>query len=191
MAQSFLNRADLPIGLRNNNVGNLRPSSRYKWQGEIGENGGFVVFEDVAWGIRAFITNFHSSITRYNTDTIRKYISRYAPEEDNNDTEGYIRIVSQETGVAPDAPIPQDAEFLRKLLRVQMKMENGQEYATLITDDDINEAFSRLSSPVATFFNAVGVYYRANTAKVNVAVIGLVIVGVGAWIYYLKKIKKV
>jgi hypothetical protein len=73
MAQSFINRTDLPIGLRNNNPGNLRPSNAYEWQGQIGVNFNFVVFEDVAWGIRAFIKNFYSSITNQPGDQASFY----------------------------------------------------------------------------------------------------------------------
>ena len=42
--------SDLPLGLRNNNPGNIRPSNP-PWQGATGENGGFVVFDTmVQWG---------------------------------------------------------------------------------------------------------------------------------------------
>ena len=71
MAQSFINYVDAPLGLRNNNPGNIRDMG-ICWEGKIGSNKGFVVFNDVAWGIRAMIVNFHTSITIYGNDTLRK-----------------------------------------------------------------------------------------------------------------------
>ena len=187
MAQSFINHVGGPIGLRNNNPGNLIDSG-ITWEGKTGANGGFVVFDDVAWGIRAFATNLYSSITKYGTNTLRKYITRYAPPNEN-DTEGYIRIVSQKTGIGPDEAIPNDLATLRSILRAQFDVEIGEQYSALITDEDIDEGLSRLGSPAASFFSAVGVFYKNNQKKVNYAVIGLVIIGIAGYIYYLNKKK--
>lgn len=187
MAQSFINHAGGPIGLRNNNPGNLVDSGT-TWEGKIGSNGGFVVFDDVAWGIRAFATNLYSSITRYGTDTLRKYITRYAPPNEN-DTEGYITYVSQKTGIGPDETIPNDVDTLKSILRAQFEMEIGQQYAALITDDDINEGISRLNSPAASFFSAVKVFYKTNQKSINYGTIGLILIGISGYIYYLKKKK--
>jgi hypothetical protein len=187
MAQSFINHSGGPIGLRNNNPGNLIESG-ISWEGKIGSNGGFVVFDDVAWGIRAFATNFYSSITRYGTDTLRKYITRYAPPNEN-DTERYIQLVSQKTGISPDEKIPNDIDSLKNILRAQFDVEIGPQYAALITDEDINEGISRLSSPVSSFFSAIGVFYKSNKKKINYGIIGLIVLGISGYVYYLKKKK--
>ena len=186
MAQSFINNAG-PIGLRNNNPGNLRDTGT-AWEGKIGSNGGFVVFDDVAWGIRAFATNLYSSITKYGTDTLRKYITRYAPENEN-DTKIYIDYVSQSTGISPDDKIPNDVDTLRNILRAQFEIEIGQQYAALITDDDINEGLSRLGSPAASFFSAIGVFYKSNKKTINYGTIGIILFGIAGYVYYLKKKK--
>lgn len=186
MAQSFINRSG-PIGFRNNNPGNLRDSGT-TWEGKTGANGGFVVFDDVGWGIRAFATNFYTSITRYGTDTLRKYINRYAPPNEN-DTEGYIQYVSNKTGIQPDEKLPTDLESVKSILRAQFEQEIGPQYAALITDDDINEGLSRLSTPIASFFSAVGVFYKSNKKTVNYAVIGVIIIAITGYVYYLKKKK--
>ena len=187
MAQSFINHVGGPIGLRNNNPGNLIDSGT-TWEGKTGANGGFVVFDDVAWGIRAFATNFYTSITRYGTDTLRKYITRYAPPNEN-DTEGYIGMVSQKTGITPDEKIPTDVDSLRNILKAQFDVEIGPQYAALITDDDINEGLSRLASPAASFFSAVGVFYKSNKKKINYTLIGIITIAIAGYVYYLKKKK--
>jgi len=186
MAQSFLNYNTGPIGFRNNNPGNLRANNT-SWEGKIGEKGGFVVFDDVAWGIRATATNFHSSITRHGTNTLRKYITRYAPPFEN-DTNAYIKFVSEKTGIDPDETLPNDLESLKKILKAQFQMEIGTKYEALITENDYNEGISRLSSPVASFFKAVGVVYKNNPKKINFSIIAIIL-GIAGYVYYIKKKK--
>jgi hypothetical protein len=187
MAQSFINHVGGPIGLRNNNPGNLRDTG-ITWEGKIGANGGFVVFDDVAWGIRAFATNLYSSIKKYGTNTLRKYITRYAPPNEN-DTEWYIQTVSQKTGIGPDDVISNDVDTLRSILRAQFDVEIGPQYSALITDEDIDEGLSRLASPAASFFSAVGVFYKSNKKAINYGTIGLILLGIAGYVYYLKKKK--
>lgn len=83
----------VPIGIRNRNPGNIRPSKRYRWVGEIGESGGFCVFDTMANGCRALCLNLLAYYDR-GINTIRRAISTWAPPEDNNDTEAYIVAVS-------------------------------------------------------------------------------------------------
>jgi hypothetical protein len=150
MAQSFINLVDAPLGLINNNPGNLRDIG-IGWDGKIGSNKGFVVFEDVSWGIRAMIINFHTSITIHGNDTLRKYISRYAPPQEN-DTEQYIHIVSQKTGINCNDNIQFDFDKLKLILRAQFDIEIGHLYSALITDDDFEIGYSRLNNNVVAFF---------------------------------------
>jgi len=153
MAQSFINLVDAPLGLRNNNPGNLRDIG-IGWDGKIGSNKGFVVFEDVSWGIRAMIINFHTSITIHGNDTLRKYISRYAPPQEN-DTEQYIQIVSQKTGIEQNEKIQFNFDTLKLILRAQFDVEIGPQFAALITNEDMNEGISRLNNHVSSFFNGI------------------------------------
>ncbi len=151
MAQSFLNYFEIPLGLRNNNPGNIRDMG-ICWEGKIGCKKGFVVFDDIAWGIRAMIINFHTSITIHGNDTLRKYITRYAPPQEN-DTEQYIYIVSKKTGIGSNKKIEYDFDKLKLILLAQFDVEIGPQYSTLITNEDVHEAFSRLNINVASFFN--------------------------------------
>ena len=151
MAQSFINYVGIPLGLRNNNPGNIRDAG-IDWKGKIGSNKGFVIFDDVSWGIRAIIVNLHTSITIHGNDTLRKYITRYAPPIEN-DLAKYIQIVSQKTGIAPNEKIHFDFEKLMLILRAQFDVEIGPQFAVLITNEDMNEGISRLNNHVASFFN--------------------------------------
>ena len=186
LANSYINSNLDSLGLTNNNVGNIRPLSVGQWEGQIGVNRNFVVFQDLAWGIRAFATNFYSSVTRHGTDTLAKYLNRYAPESDNNITSSYITSVSNATGINPNAKMPTDVKSVKSILKAQMRVELGS-YADYVTDADIDEGFSLLSSPVASFFSAAGIFYKTHKKTINYAVIGAVIIGMTAYIYFLKK----
>lgn len=94
----------IPLGLRNNNPGNLRPSAP-PWQGEADENGGFVVFDTMANGVRALAKNLLAYFDSHGLNTIRGIISRWAPPSDNNDTEAYIKSVCEACDVGPDAKL--------------------------------------------------------------------------------------
>jgi hypothetical protein len=179
MANNYRGRLDLPLGLRNNNVGNIRPITGDTWQGQVGVNSGFVVFEDLSWGIRAFATNLYSSITKHNTDTLAKYITRYAPPSEN-DTTAYINHVAAYTGIEANSPLPTDVDSIKAILRGQMIVELGQQYADMVSDQDIDEGLSKLSSPIASFFSASLIYAKSH--PVNALVVGggviLIIFGV-------------
>lgn len=142
MAKDFSSQSNYPIGLRNNNPGNLRPGDN--WQGMIGTNGGFVKFSDLSWGLRALGTDISNKILR-GLDTIEKIIEVYAPRSENN-TDRYIEVVSKATGIAPDEKIILNRDTLKKFMRAIVLHENGAPYATLISDEDIDEGISKMST---------------------------------------------
>lgn len=182
MAQSFLGRNDLPVGLRNNNVGNLRGDTA--WQGKVGmsETGNYVQFSDIAWGIRAFLTNLYTQINKYGLDTPIKYISKYAPSGDaqNNPTQ-YATKLANDLGIGINDKIPTNNDSLRIIVRSQMEEELGKKYANLITDDDVNEGISLLNDKVLSFFGATAIF-----AKNNSTAIILITLSLAAYIYWLK-----
>jgi hypothetical protein len=184
MPQSFLNRNDVPIGLQNNNIGNLRGSDA--WEGKIGmsASGGYVKFADISWGIRAFLVNLYTQISKYGLDTPKKYLDKYAPSFEN-DTTNYIHKFTSDLGIGENDKIPTDTDSLRKIVRSQMEMELGTHYADLITDEDIDLGISRLNNKVLSFFGASVIFAKNN--KVLTIVVALAAIGLSYYIY--KKVK--
>ena len=92
-----------PRGIRNCNPLNIR-RSKDKWQGlsALQEDREFFKFESIEWGWRAaFVILCRTYYGKYGLKTIRDLVSRWAPAKENN-TEAYIRHVSDYTGIAPN-----------------------------------------------------------------------------------------
>lgn len=180
MAQSFLNRSDLPPGLRNNNPGNLRPG--IDWQGMIGTNGGFIVFKDIAWGIRAMATDIGNDIRLDGLNTLKKLIYEYAPPSEN-DTEGYISNMIVYTGFSRDQVLPISEYTLLKLIRGFIKVEVGREYSNLVTDADIQEGVALVNDDLKEYFNISTAGDEPGTSNVGLF-IGLIVAAAGLYWWY-------
>lgn len=127
------------LGLRNRNPGNLRPSQP-PWQGVIGENGGFVVFDTLVNGIRALAKQLVVYQERYGIRTVRQTISRWAPGSDHNDTQAYIAFVCSVLGCKPDDEFDfHDQDFLFWMVTAIGEEENGHDAFTQnVSDADID-----------------------------------------------------
>jgi hypothetical protein len=124
-----------PRGIRNNNPLNIRHSPS-RWQGMAVEqtDPSFVQFRSMAYGYRAACKLLQSYWQRFRKEgkpfTVRTIISRWAPPEDNNDTESYIRSVlligglgGQEILFPPDNPLGYGR--LERLLIAMTCVESG------------------------------------------------------------------
>jgi len=120
-----------------------------------GENGGFIVFQDISWGLRALATDIAHKIT-HGYNTITSMVTRYAPPSENN-TAAYIAAVSSDTGIPADQVLNQDAGTLHALVRAIINHENGDEASALISDQDINQGISMISGSLLQLFNAAGI----------------------------------
>lgn len=124
-------------GVRNNNPGNIR-KSKDVWVGQTGNDGSFVTFATPAHGIRATGRNL-LSYARQGYVTPEQIITRWAPPEDNNDTEGYIKFVSEYLNVPRDTRLDlTDLNTLTRLSMAIMIKENGQSEFDKIAGDDIS-----------------------------------------------------
>ena len=132
----------LPRSVRNNNPGNIGRTD-IAWEGlatpdemtpEQQEETRFAVFSAPEWGFRALARDLHSKWVR-GLDTIRKIITVYAPPSEN-DTEAYIRAVSNMMQVSPDQPLALgNASQLAALARAIAVHEAG---GWFFADDDLN-----------------------------------------------------
>lgn len=109
--------------IRNNNPLNIR-LGKSRWQGlrKMQEDGAFCQFESLAYGWRAaFILLTRTYYNNYGADTIGKIISRWAPQIEN-DTRGYIRFVSEWTGIGADEPLGNPSEHAARWMAVALAM---------------------------------------------------------------------
>ncbi|MGV2873499.1 virion protein [Colwellia sp. E150_009] len=115
----------LPLGIRNNNPGNIRATGNWQeWQGAIGENQGFIVFDTPENGLRALARTLSTYKNIYGLNSINQIINRWAPT-DENDTQSYINHVSQIVGVQSWQPLEFNQYPL--LIAAIIKHENGQQ----------------------------------------------------------------
>ncbi len=118
-----------PRGLRNNNPLNIRRSGD-KWQGlrVLQEDREFFQFSEMKWGWRAaFRLLCHTYYGKYKLRTIRDIITRWAPPKENN-TEAYIRRVTDRIGIGPDKELgdPQTHPTQWMMIGIAMAIvENG------------------------------------------------------------------
>ena len=122
-----------PRNIRNNNPLNIR-RSKDKWQGlDAKQNdSSFFKFESMAMGWRAaFIILTKTYYHKYRLFTIRKIISRWAPSVEN-DTEAYVKRVSDLTGIDPDEPLGIPSLYPSRWMAVGLAMaivEGGRQPA--------------------------------------------------------------
>lgn len=153
MASSFIGQSGLPLGLRNNNPGDERPGDN--WQGMIGTNEGFIVFQDISWGIRAMAQDLLNKINK-GENTITEIITIYAPPSEN-DTASYIAAVSADMGVDPNQVLPMDTGTFHNLLRAIMNHELGNSFSAMITDADIDQGISMVNASLLSLLQATAI----------------------------------
>ena len=112
-----------PRNIRNNNPLNIR-RSKDKWQGLAAKqsDSSFFKFESMEMGWRAaFIILTKTYYHKYRLFTIRKIIKRWAPSVEN-DTDAYIKKVSDLTGIDPDEPLGIPSLYPSRWMAVSLAM---------------------------------------------------------------------
>lgn len=122
-----MRKNELPRGLRNNNPGNIRRNSDV-FQGEVNPSRDqqFKQFKTMAHGYRAMFKILSNYYRKYSLTTIRKIISRWAPENENN-TAAYVSLVASYSGIRPDDLLSFDREQMIRIVAGMSKVENGRE----------------------------------------------------------------
>jgi hypothetical protein len=145
MYKSYLNRTDLPRGLRNNNPGNLVKTS-IPWEGKVplskNTDTRFEQFIELRYGIRAKMRDLITDINKGN-NTITSLITEFAPEFENN-TAAYIATVVKMTGLTAFSRIELTEETLISLCKAISLVENGTEFTKYVTDQDYKDAIAIL-----------------------------------------------
>ncbi len=127
-----------PRGVVNNNPGNIRGSSRFKWNGEVGrDDKDFAKFESVEYGFRAMaklITNYFTGFNgkRAPIKSIQGIIYKYAPPVEN-ESANYMNFVSKRLGVPAGVELTREKfdAILPDLIHTMSAMENGHGKFTL------------------------------------------------------------
>jgi len=128
-----------PLGVRNNNPGNLRETN-INWRGKAADQStgrGFTVFDTPEAGMRALFVNLRNQSRLNNLDTIRGIVERYAPRHGRtpngraytNETAAYINTVARHMGVGPDVGLDlEDVATLRAFGEAIVMQEHGAKW---------------------------------------------------------------
>lgn len=111
-------------GLRNNNPCNLKSSKNTKWDGQVGSDGKFIIFESPEYGIRACAKNLKNYQQKNGLDTLRSIVYRMGPPHEN-DTKKYVCNLSNIVGVSPDEKI-NVLKHLPEIIKGIIFLENGK-----------------------------------------------------------------
>lgn len=105
---------------RNNNPGNCKVGNTSKKFNQIGEDGEFAIFPSYSQGYNCMEYVVFST---YGDKTIEKMMYKYAPPEEN-DTEGYIKMIVNATGLGRDTVLNTlNSTNRKKLLEVMIRKE--------------------------------------------------------------------
>jgi len=103
-------------GIKRNNPGNLRVP---------GQNA-FQTYASPEDGLNAAARNLIAYERKHGINTVSGIVGRWAPANEN-DTEAYIRKVSERTGILPNAPIDGSEETNASILSAIVKQEQGKQ----------------------------------------------------------------
>ena len=114
-------------GIRNNNPGNIRHGEKWEGLSDKQTDSSFCIFVSPEYGIRALAKVLLTYYKKYQLNTVKKIISRYAPPNEN-ETESYIKSMANQLGVAADEVIDlSSVAVLAVLLRAIIRHENGEQ----------------------------------------------------------------
>lgn len=131
-----------------NNPGNIR-AEKYPYPGVIYDaTKPFLSFDTLANGYNAMVVKYKYYYDNFGDKTLNAIINRYAPPADNNDTDTYVKSVSEAIGCDPDADfgdILNNNDTMAAMLKAVTVVEQGDAFVTQ-NSDDIDAAISSLFS---------------------------------------------
>ena len=130
-------------GVRNANPGNIR-KSKDQWEGAIGDDGAFVIFDSPESGVRALAKNLQSYGSQ-GYDSIEKIINRWAPPSEN-DTQSYIDSVVSATGIPATQSLDlSNPDTLSSLAQAISFHETGSRYDPEVYQKGVARALNGIS----------------------------------------------
>ena len=116
----------IPRGIRNNNPLNIRIGNTWLGERQNPTDPAFEEFVSMEYGLRAAFCILRRYIRRYHKDTVHDIVSTWAPASENN-TQRYIDIVCQRSGISPTQQIRfEDDTTMCKLVEAMAFVECGQ-----------------------------------------------------------------
>lgn len=130
VAQVPVPNSKLPVGIRNNNPGNIVWLASIGWQGQTGlDTHGFAVFSSPLYGLRAMFKNLKSYMNS-GRRTIAAIGARWAPAASSSLNAAWPSNVAIISGIGMNTGInPADAAQMIALARGIVGAENGKAYA--------------------------------------------------------------
>ena len=128
----------LPLGLRQNNPGNIRPGAGFI--GETGQGGGYAQFGSEEEGLRALARLLGTYSDEYGINTLRGLTSRYAPRSDNEASfDNYVSYLGEQLGMDPDEEF--DLKSRRdELIPAIVGFEQGRDFGDRYSQGQISRA---------------------------------------------------
>ena len=138
---------DLPLGIKNNNPGNLRPYDGELYAGSSDIKDDFIIFDSAENGLRGLSRDIQTKVNKNKLNTIESLTNVYAPTNENP-TQSYVDTVvenlnslgykiNKKTDITN---LVKDDNFLKDYMKSKMKMELGAEYENYYSDEKILES---------------------------------------------------
>ena len=128
----------VPLGIRQNNPGNIRPGAGF--YGETGQGGGYATFGTEDEGLRALARLMATYDDEYGINTLRGFASRFAPRSDNKlSFDNYVSYLGSTLGLDPDEEFDLKARRA-DLIPAVVGFEQGRDYEDRYSDDQIARA---------------------------------------------------
>lgn len=83
---------ETPLGIRNNNPGNIRVNPNIRWNGEVPSDGPYCIYATPVAGLRALAKTLWTYQNAHGCRTVGDFVKKWAPENENN-TQAYITDV--------------------------------------------------------------------------------------------------
>ena len=136
------------INVRNNNLGNIKNSSKNKWKGQtnLDTEETFASFSSPELGVRALKKVIEANIKA--TSTIEEYVNRYASEPDERahfkktgsllpHLRNYALVIAKSQGLDSEKDtLPKETNML-EWIKATARAEGGEEALNYFTDDII------------------------------------------------------